>query len=429
MTKNHSNAEAKVLALHRERMAYLYIRQSSLRQVEQHTEGGRRQYDLVQWLVGLGWPRERIVLVDEDQGKTGTLPDMREGFGRLISAVAQGQVGIVVGLEVSRLARNSPDWHHLMHLCRWTQTLIADEHTIYDLQDSADRMVLGLRGQVSELELDNSIERMVQARWSKARRGELQLSPPAGYELDELGQWVISADESVAQAIALVFAKFDELGSARQVFVWWREQGLKYPVRRHELRSHPVVWLAPKYRMILSTLHHPIYAGVYVFGRSRTVRELDPDNPQRLRVRRVKREEWPVLIEAHHPAYIDFEKFLQNQQRMRNNVAMCAQEGESGVAREGQALLQGLVRCGHCGRGMHVSYGGNRPGQGNRTIQYRCKGTRDELGGGDCQLIGGKRIDAAVVQAFLRVSAPAGMQAAERVNEQARAQHAQLQQQ
>ncbi len=284
MMKNHSNENAKVLALHRERMAYLYIRQSSLRQVEHHTEGRQRQYDLLEWVVEQGWPRERVVLVDEDQGKTGTLPQMREGFGRLVSAVAQGQVGIVVGLEVSRLARNSPDWHHLMHLCRWTQTLIADEHGVYDPQDSADRMVLGIRGQVSELELDNSIERMVQARWSKARRGELQLTPPAGYELDDLGQWVMTADESVAQAIALVFAKFDELGSARQVFAWWCEQALKYPVRRHELRTHPVVWLASKYRMILTTLHHPIYAGVYVFGRSQTVRGLDPDNPKPVRV-------------------------------------------------------------------------------------------------------------------------------------------------
>ncbi len=284
MIRTVADESAKIGPEHRQRAAYIYIRQSSLRQVEHHSEGRQRQYALVDWVEGLGWPGERIVILDEDQGKSGAIPQMREGFGRLVSAVARGEVGIVVALEVSRLARNSPDWHHLVYLCRWTHTLIADEHAIYDPQLNADRMVLGIRGQVSELELDNSIQRMVQARWSKAKRGELRLIPPAGYELDDLDQWVITSDETISQAMRMVFAKFDELGSARQVFVWWRVQGLKYPVRRMELRSHPVVWLSPKYRMILNTLHHPIYAGVYVFGRSQTVRELDPNDARKLRV-------------------------------------------------------------------------------------------------------------------------------------------------
>jgi DNA invertase Pin-like site-specific DNA recombinase len=232
MTKTMADDSSKIQPTHRERDAYIYIRQSSLRQVEHHTAGRQRQYDLLDWTLAMGWSRERIVLIDEDQGKSGAVPNLREGFGRLIGAVARGEVGMVVALEASRLARNSPDWHHLVYLCRWTQTLICDEHTIYDPQLSADRMVLGIRGQVSELELDHSIQRMVEARWSKARRGELLFSPPPGYEIDDLGQWIITSDETVSNAIRMVFSKFNELGSARQVFVWWHEQGLKFPVRR-----------------------------------------------------------------------------------------------------------------------------------------------------------------------------------------------------
>jgi hypothetical protein len=163
-------------------------------------------------------------------------------------------------------------------MCRWTGTLIADEHGIYDPGDSSDRMVLGVRGQVSELERDNSIHRMVEARWNKARRGELHYSPPAGYDLDDLGQVVLSCDEAVVEAIRTVFRKFDERGSARQILVWWREQGRKYPVRVRNGRSHPILWRQPTYGMVLRTLKHPIFAGAYVFGRSQTVRELDPED-------------------------------------------------------------------------------------------------------------------------------------------------------
>lgn len=422
-----ADESGKIQPTHRERAAYIYIRQSSLRQVEQHTAGRQRQYDLLDWTVAMGWPHERIVVIDEDQGRSGAVPNLREGFGRLIGAVARGEVGIVVALEASRLARNSPDWHHLVYLCRWTQTLICDAHTIYDPQLSADRMVLGIRGQVSELELDNSIQRMVEARWSKARRGELVLIPPVGYEIDDLGQWVITSDESVANAIHLVFSKFNELASARQVFVWWHEQGLRFPVRRVAGRTHPVLWLPVTYRMILSTLHHPAYAGVYVFGRSQIVRELDAHNPNTLRVRRVQRKDWPVMIEGHHAAYIAFAEFLTNQRRIKDNQMMTSDEREHpGAAREGQALLQGLVRCGHCGRPMQVSYGGHHSRRANRTMQYRCGQARQQQMGKDCQIIGGKRIDEAVVAAFLEASAPAGLAAIDRVNTELAAQQSHL---
>ncbi len=178
----------KICSKHLEREAWIYIRQSSLHQVEFNRESGRRQYELVDWAIELGWPRAFITIVDEDQGKSSMTPDARPGFARLVAAVAQGKVGAVIGLEVSRLARNSPDWHSLMYLCRYTGTLIADEHGVHDPADSSDRMMLNLRGQMSELELETSIHRMTAARWSKAQRGELLTVPPAGYDIDDSGQ-------------------------------------------------------------------------------------------------------------------------------------------------------------------------------------------------------------------------------------------------
>jgi DNA invertase Pin-like site-specific DNA recombinase len=248
MTRSSHEGHGKIRPHHLERSAFVYIRQSSLYQVEHHVESKRRQYDLVTWAAEVGWPRERIVLVDDDQGSTATIAYARGGFGRVATAVGRGEAGIVVGLEVARLARNSPDWHHLMYVCRWTDTLMADEHAVYDLALAADRMVLGLRGQMSELEMDLSIHRMVAARWNKARRGDVMTIPPAGYEVNDLGEFVRTSDEAVAHAIGMVFAKFDELGSARQVWLWFCAQGLQLPVRRVELRSHPVLWMAPTYR-------------------------------------------------------------------------------------------------------------------------------------------------------------------------------------
>ena len=424
MTNAMTDSNSKIGASHLERKAFVYVRQSSPQQVFHHEESRRRQYEMAEWVQQIGWPEERIIVVDEDQGTTAAVAKARSGFERVAKAVGRGEAGIVVSLEVSRLARNSPDWYHLLYLSRWTDTLISDGQIIYDPKLSADRMVLGIRGQVSEMEIDYAVQRMVDARWSKARRGELMTIPPAGYEVDDLNQLVKTSDESIAHAIETVFTKFDELGSARQVFVWWREQGLKFPVRRVELRTHPVVWLEPSYEMFLRTLKHPIYAGVYVFGRIETVRELDEEQG-RLRVRRIpRRGKLPVLIEDHHPAYISFDKYLEIQERIKSNKMYQSNAStKPGAAREGKALLQGLVRCGRCGRGMNVSYGGHHSERGRvgRTMQYRCKRARDQNGGSDCQIIGGKRIDDAVVQAFVEASEPAGVQALASMQEQLQA--------
>ena len=418
MSRASVEQDAKISADHLERMAYVYVRQSSPRQVQEHLESQRRQYELVEWALARGWPREAIKVIDEDQGKSSATAKTRPGFARLLAAVAGAEAGIVIALEVTRLARNSPDWHHLIYLCRFTATLIADEHTVYDPALSADRMVLGIRGQMGELELESSIARMVGARWHKAERGALLTIPPPGYDIDETGELVLTSDEAVAHAIGTVFSKFAELGSARQVFLWWRSQGLKYPVRRVELRAHPVVWLTPGYGMVLRTLHNPIYAGAYVFGKSETVRRLGGEDAQTIQVRRVKRAEWPVVIHDHHPGYLSFAQFLENQARMRDNIVMTnvEQSASGGPAREGPGVLQGLVRCGHCGRKMYMSYGGQRR---HRVHQYRCSRARAQHGGADCQLLGGKRIDQTVVEVFLEATQPCAQAAARQANEEA----------
>jgi len=414
----------KVRPQHLDRAAHVYVRQSSYYQVEHNLESQRRQYDLRLRAVELGWPAERVVVVDEDQGKSSRDPGTRDGFTSMATAVGRSEVGLVLSLEASRLARNNPEWHHLIYLCRWTDTLIGDELGIYNPADANDRLLLGIRGQMSELALETDIRRMVEARWNKARRGEFLIYPPAGYEVDEFGQLVLTSDLAVQDAIRTVFTKFDELGTARQVFVWWRDSQRQLPVRRAQLRGHPVVWVPPRYRGVLEVLHNPIYAGAYVFGRTKQVREIDPDDPRKIKVRRkqVPMQEWPVLIRDHHPAYISYEQYLENRERIHGNIVMRPQgdETSNGPAREGEALLQGLVRCGHCGRRMLVAYGGGRPGRTWRVSQYRCGAARRSQGMTDCQLVGGKQIDKVVVEAFLEAVAPAGVEAALLADEQLR---------
>jgi hypothetical protein len=227
---------------------------------------------------------------------------------------------------------------------------------------------------MSEIEYDTAIHRMSEARWSKARRGEFIFHMPTGYEIDDLQQMVITNDEAVASAIRTVFIKFDELQSARRVLAWWCDEGLKFQKRRVELKSRPIVWRDPEVRMILCVLHNPIYAGAYVYGRTETVHKVDPTDPRKICSRRAIRKKWPVLIKDHHPGYITFEKFEQNQRQLASNCQMKRHidDTQKGPAREGWALLQGLVRCGHCGRAMRVAYSASRPCLSTRVLQYRC---------------------------------------------------------
>jgi DNA invertase Pin-like site-specific DNA recombinase/uncharacterized protein YndB with AHSA1/START domain len=426
------DAQSKIRPEHRGHLAYVYIRQSSLRQVENNRESTRMQYQVALWLEEVGWPKERIVVIDEDLGKSGATPHTRSGFADLVAAVATGDVGIVAGTEVSRLARNSPEWANLMFLCRFTNTLIADETGVYDPTRSSDRLILGIRGQIAEIELETSIHRMTEARHNKARRGELVGIVPAGYERDELGRLVITSDQAVSNAIRNVFSKFDELGSARQVYAWWKSQGLQFPVRRKELRTHPVVWVVARYSMFGRVLRHPIFAGVYVYGAVETTREVAQRGSQpRLLVRRIKRKVPAVLIKEHHEGYISFEKFMANQERLRGNRTMerhQSDESSQGPVREGRALLQGLARCGYCGRRMFVAYGGRRPNWKRGSLQYLCMAESREDRGTYCQYAAGTRIDQAVVALFLEATAPAGIEAAIEAESQARSAAATIEQ-
>jgi DNA invertase Pin-like site-specific DNA recombinase len=415
MSDNTALGSSKIHDTHRQRAAWIYVRQSSLYQVQHNLESQRRQYERVDQAMAYGWTREQIVVVDDDQAKTAALPNSRPGFARMVAAIAREEVGLVLSLEGARLARNGPDWSQLLFLCRWTSTLIGDEHGLYDLSNPSDRMLLGIRGEVNQLELDTSIQRMVAARWSKAKRGDFFTIPPAGYEVDDFGQLVCTPDEAVVEAIRTVFAKFDELGTARQVWLWFLEQKLPFPVRNPKRRSHPIDWrTSPRRANILEMLHHPIYAGAYAFGRRQTIKQLDPSNPGRLVVHHKlisDWNEWPVLIHDHHFAYISWERWVAIQEELLDNRAMKPDGPSSrGAAREGRALLQGLARCGHCGRAMYVNFGGGNKGATSRTPQYRCVGARHEGIGRDCQTVGGRRVDAFVADAFLEATAPASVQ-------------------
>jgi excisionase family DNA binding protein len=365
----------------------------------------------------MGWDERQIIVVDDDQGKTASVAGSRKGFGEMIRAVGRANVGIVISLELSRLGRNSPDWANLIYLSRFTQTLISDGETIYDPTLSADRMVLGIRGQVCELELDTSIARMVDARWSQAQRGEARFIPPAGYEFNELGELVMTHDEAVADAIQTVFQKFDQLGNASLVYQYFRDAGRELPVRRIQLRGHPVVWMEARYPPVLRMLKHPIYAGAYVYGRTQIVKEVDGECG--VKVQRQQRKDWPVLLKDHHPAYITYETYVRNQQRLEGNVTKRRTGGESGPVREGGALLQGRVRCQQCGRSMTVSYAGRGRQRGSYHY-YICLGGPIGSGENSCQTISGKRLDEGVVEKFLEVTAPAGVEAAALAQQQLR---------
>ena len=403
----NSNAR-KITNHHLDRMAYVYVRQSSPGQVLGHVEGRLRQYQLLDLAEKFGWPKERIKIVDTDQGKSGANPDSREGFRDLITAVARGEVGIILALEASRLARNSPDWHNMIYMCRWSTTLIADETTIYDPTDPSDRMILGIRGQMAEMELENSIDRMIKARWNKAARGEFLTVPPAGYDIDELGRFIKSRDETVRHAIETVFVKFDELGSASQVYNWWREEGLKFPIRRKIRHNQSIQWVGVCYKAFLRVLHHPIYAGVYAFGRTKSEKRLDTEGSGKIKTKIIKRDQCEIFIRDHHDAYISYEKYLDNQGKIEGNTTMKrTSDTQTGAVREGACLLQGIALCGKCGRALKVSYGGHKSLTRGRIYQYRCFGSKPQSGSGDCQVIGGKRIDAVVVEAFIEVTQPA----------------------
>ena len=399
-------AASKAKATHLGRSAYLYVRQSTLRQVLNNTESGVRQYDLRRRAVALGWTAEQIIVVDVDQGHSGASAADREGFQRLVADVSMGRAGIVLGLECSRLARNNADWHRLLEICALTDTLICDEDGLYDPADFNDRMLLGLKGTLSEAELHFIRARLRGGQLSKARRGELPMILPVGLVYDPSGKTVLDPDAGVQQAVRHLFATFARTGSARAVVQIFRAEGLRFPGR---IRTGPhkgeLSWTPLRHDRVLRVLHNPRYAGAFVYGRLRQ----RPGPNGRLRVERLPREEWTALIPDSHPGYITWETFELNQKLLADNARAHGTDRAAGPAREGNALLQGLAVCGRCGCRMSVAY---HLRGGVEVPDYRCMRAAIRDGVAPCASISGKAIDAAIGQLLLDTVTPLALEVA-----------------
>ena len=342
----------KVTASHLQRNAYLYVRQSTLRQVLENTESTKRQYALRQHAVALGWAQDQIVVIDTDLGQSGASTD-REGFQRLVTAVGMGEAGIVLGLEVSRLARNSTDWHRLLEICALTDTLILDEDGIYDPAHFNDRLLLGLKGTMSEAELHVLRARLDGGILNKARRGELVMRPPLGFVYDSERHLVLDPDQQIQQTLRTLFETFHRTGSASATVKSFRQQGLLFP--RHiyfGAGRGDLVWGRLEHSHALRILHNPRYAGAFVYGRSRTRKTVD-GKPM---VKHLTRDQWGIFLPGVHPGYISWDEYERNQKRLRENAQALGADRRKSPPREGPALLQGLIICGQCGQRMTVRY-------------------------------------------------------------------------
>ena len=399
------NERAKITASHLSRQAIVYLRQSSAAQVENNRESTDRQYALAAKARELGWPADRIVVIDEDLGLSGSGFVARSGFARLTAEVALAHVGLVLGLEVSRLARNNADWHRLIELGGLTDTLIGDADGIYHPALFNDRLLLGLKGAMSEAELHVLRARLNGGIRNKAARGELRRGLPVGFVWGEAdGEVRFHPDEAVVAAIRNVFASFAQTGSARRVWLWFRSEGLAFPLQMHQ--GAEIRWVEASYTAIHHVLTNPVYAGAYAYGKSRRETMLNASGARRKRVRKLPRSEWQVLIPDHHPGFIDWRTYEANQDRIAKNTRPGPHKA-GGAVREGSALLQGLATCGHCGRRLHTHYRGRNSAPG-----YHCPGKILVEGRGVyCLNIGGIQIDEAVTRAFIAALEPAKLAA------------------
>lgn len=407
----------KIKPSHTARHAFIYVRQSSTAQVEHNRESTARQYALDARALQLGWPADRITIVDDDLGLSGASSDKRSGFQRMISDVALGQVGIILGLEVSRLARNNADWYRLLELGGLTDTLIGDNDGVYHPALFNDRLLLGLKGTMSEAELPIIRARLDGGIRNKAARGELRRGLPVGFVWGEAdGEVLFHPDAAVVTAIRTVSERFAEFGSARRVWLWLRSEAPAFPLQdgpHGEIR-----WVVPTYTAIHHILTNPVYAGAYAYGKSRHERFVDEHGTVKKRMRHLPMEQWAVLIPEHHPGYIDWETFQANQKRLDSNTRP-GPHRQGGVVREGSALLQGIGLCGHCGRRLSTHYRGR-----NSTPGYHCAG-KDLVDGRGvyCLNAGGVAIDRAVAEAFLEAVTPAAVAAMQQAVEQAHGNH------
>jgi DNA invertase Pin-like site-specific DNA recombinase len=405
-----------VTADHLRRQAYLYVRQSSLHQVQHHRESTARQYGLKERAEVLGWPRDQLVVIDEDLGLSGASSVARGGFQRLVADVGLGRVGVVMGLEVSRLARNSTDWHRLLEICALADTLILDEDGIYDPSHYNDRLLLGLKGTMSEAELHILRARLLGGQLQKAQRGELWMRPPIGYVYDERQRLVFDPDAQIQGAVRLLFETFRRSGSACQVVRHFAKEEIRWPRRiSGGPRAGEIVWVSLVLSRALNLLHNPRYAGAYVYGRTRQ-RKVTVGG--QVHYRRLPRDEWKVFLPDAHPGYLSWEEYEANQAALQANAAGYGTDRRRSPAREGTALLQGLVICGRCGQRMTVRYSIR---QGHPQPDYVCQRRNIESATPPCQTIPGKPLDDAVAQQVLEVMTPTALDVALEVFEELRA--------
>ncbi len=408
---------SKVQPDHLRRHAYVYVRQSTTTQVVHNRESTARQYALRDRAQQLGWTKEQVTVIDEDLGLSGAGRHHRAGFARLTAEVALGHVGLVLGLEVSRLARNNADWYRLLDLCSMTNTLIGDDDGVYHPAQFNDRLVLGLKGTMSEAELHILRARLDGGIRNKAARGELRRGLPLGFVWgDDDGEVRFHPDAAVTGAIRAVFERFAELGSARRVWLWFRDEDIDFPLGTPG--GADIRWGAPTYTVIHRILTHPVYAGAYVYGKTRQEHYINEQGEPRKRTRKLPRDQWAVLLTEHHEGFIDWQTFETNQARIAMNTRPQRHDA-GGAVREGSALLQGLAICGHCGRQLKTHYRGKY-----HTPGYHCAGKNIVDGRGVyCLNVGGVQIDQAIASAVLEALQPLGVQAALEAAERLEADH------
>jgi DNA invertase Pin-like site-specific DNA recombinase len=394
----------KIERHHLERVAYVYVRQSTPYQVRNHVESKERQYGLAERARQLGFAN--VTVIDDDLGRSGGGTQERPGFGRLLAAVCQGVAGAVLALEASRLARNNRDWHHLVDLCALAQTLLIDCDGIYDPRQLNDRLVLGLKGTMSEFELNLMRQRAREAFEQKVKRGFALWELPVGFVRSDEGRIEMTPDKQVHQAVAMVFEKFRQLGSARQATIWFREEKIQVPKVKPGTAGWEAIWSLPSSGRLRQMLRNPCYAGAFAYGKTAACVVVEQGRARQCSRRRKPQDEWKVLLRDHHLGYISWEEYVENQQRLDANVAVYG--GAGGAVKTGAALLSGLLRCGICGRKLMVQYGG----VGGRVPRYTCHGDRGDRGSSSCQTVGSLRLDRAVAEAVLRAIRPAGIEAA-----------------
>jgi len=394
----------KVTPRHLDRTAVVYVRQSSPTQVLRNTESQRLQYAMKQRVSSLGW--NDVVVIDEDLGRSAASVTGRTGFQRMVAQVCLGKVGAVAAREVSRFARNNHDWHQLIEMCSLVDTLLIDHETVYDPRHPNDRLLLGLKGTMSEYELDLLRQRSLEARRAKAKRGELVIVVPVGFIKTPDQRVEVDPDLRVQNAIRLVFEKFFELGSARQTMMWFVEAGVRLPGRRWAADRWETWWRRPAYRTVANILTNPTYAGAYAYGRTE-VRSQICNGVQKKSSVRKPLQRWSVLLQDHHAGYISWEQFERIQRMLEDNVSHFSQ-ARRGAAKQGPALLAGLLRCRRCGRKLMVAYTGNHAA----VPRYCCVRGRLDKGDETCISFGGVTVDDAVSREVLRVLQPAAIDAA-----------------